>query len=96
MMAERGISVDHANNASCVCLEADKDDDFSLAQLAATELPLNHESRLAKASASTRACMARSLDLAARCYWLYPRPRAAPIFPIALLSRQNSTVRVFT
>jgi hypothetical protein len=27
------------NKASCVCLEADKDDDFSLAQLAAAELP---------------------------------------------------------
>jgi hypothetical protein len=44
------------NIASCVCLEADKDDDFSLAQLAAAELPSNHESHFAKASAITSGC----------------------------------------
>jgi hypothetical protein len=68
------------NNASCVCLEADKDDDFSLAQLAAAELPSNHESRFTKASAITCACIALVLELAARCCWLHPSPEGSTIF----------------
>jgi hypothetical protein len=59
------------NIASCVCLEADKDDDFSLAQLAAAELPSNHESHFAKASA---------ILVAARCCWLHTPPEGSTIF----------------
>jgi hypothetical protein len=68
------------NNAYCVCLEADKDDDFSLAQLAAAELPLNHESRFAKASTITCACIALSLELVARCYWVHTSPEGSTVF----------------
>ena len=68
------------NNASSVCLEADKDDDFSLAQLAAAELLLNHESRSAKASAITCACIALALELAAPCYWLHTSPEGSTMF----------------